>query len=305
MSLGQLGYYAGWFLRSKVGQKRPLVNTMLINFNCNLRCKHCSLVGNQDKLPSPFQISYGNAIKELKDYYQKGARILFFEGGEPTLWKDGDKDLRDLILEGRRIGYFVIGYTTNGTNVIYEDSDVISISLDGPKEVHDAIRGEGVFDTLMANLEKTKHPNIFANMVVMKYNMDKVRETAELVAMNKRIRGLMLNFITPPPYDLVLSLEEKRKVVEVAMELKHEDLPILNTTRALKDLLMEDFEKDCPNWVSAFVLPDCSVYYGCPLQNTASCKNCGFDAVREYRLIVKGNLSTIRQMSKRFAYSKQ
>jgi len=305
VSPGQLSYYAGWFLSSKVGKKKPLVNTMIINFNCNLKCKHCALSGNSEKLPSPSQIGYDDAVREMREHFEKGARILFFEGGEPTIWKSGGKGLRDLIFAGRQTGYYVIGYTTNGTNPIVEDSDVISVSLDGPKETHDLIRGEGVYDMLMANLEKTKHPNIFANMTVMRQNMDKLRETAEIVSKSKSIRGLMVNFITPPPYDIALSLDEKRKVVEEAIALRKEGYPILNTTKALKDLLKEDFSQDCPYWVSAFVLPDCSHHGGCPMHDTESCKHCGFDAVREYRLIIKGSPGTIRQMSKRFAYSKQ
>ena len=305
LNAGQMGFYAGWFLRSKVGNRRPLVNTMIINFNCNLRCKHCSISGNVDKIPSPSQIGWEDALKEMRDFYEKGARILFFEGGEPTLWQIEGKNLGDLIRAGKDVGYFVVGYTTNGTNPLFEEGDVISVSLDGPKEVHDSIRGQGVFDKLMSNLERTGHPNIFANMTVMQQNKGHVRSTAEIVKANAHIRGMMLNFITPPPQEIALSLEEKTKVVEEALRLKKDGYPLLNTTRSLKDLLKEDFGEECPHWVSAFVLPDCSHYYGCPMQNTTSCKQCGFDAVREYRLITKGNVGAIREMSRRFAYSRQ
>lgn len=305
LSVGQMGYYAGWFLKSKVGSKRPLVNTMLINFNCNLSCKHCSISGNAERLPSPSQIGWEDAIREMRDFFEKGARILFFEGGEPTLWRSDDKDLGALIRAGREIGYYVIGYTTNGTTQFFEESDVISVSLDGPKEVHDGIRGPGVFDKLMSNLENSDHPNIFANMTIMQQNKDAVRATAEMVKGHKHIRGLMLNFITPPPQEVALSLQEKSKVVEEALQLKKEGYPILNTSRALRELLKEDYGEECPHWVSAFVLPDCSHYHGCPMENTEACKQCGFDAVREYRLITKGNVGAIREMSKRFAYSKQ
>jgi hypothetical protein len=51
-------------------------------------------------------------------------------------------------------------------------------------------------------------------------------------------------------------------------------------------------------------MPDGSKFSGCPMRNTPSCKECGFDAVREYRLIVAGNIETVTKMSKRFALSK-
>jgi MoaA/NifB/PqqE/SkfB family radical SAM enzyme len=303
-TLRQYSYYASWFLKSKLGMKHPLVNTMIIHYACNLRCQHCSIAANTDKLPEEgSSMSFAAASREMQAEYDKGAKILFFEGGEPTIWKDGDRGLQDLIAEGRRIGYYVIGYTTNGTGRIFEESDVLSISLDGPKEVHDRIRGEGVYDKLMANLEMTDHPNIFANMVVMKPNLDRIRETAEVVRSNPHIRGLMLNFLTPPPYDIALSHDEKVQVVNEALQMRKQNLPILNTERALKELLIEDYSEKCPYWVSSFTLPDGSKHYGCPMQGTDSCKQCGFDAVREYRLILAANVETITKMSRRFALS--
>jgi MoaA/NifB/PqqE/SkfB family radical SAM enzyme len=297
-------YYAGWLFRSYLGNKRPLVNTIIIHYKCNLKCQHCSLVANQDSLPSPRSISFENASKDMQTMFDKGARILFFEGGEPTIWTDGDRDLSDLIAEGRRIGYNVIGYTTNGIGKIFDQSDVISVSLDGPREIHDLIRGPGVFDRLMDNLGKTKHTNIFANMVVTRTNLDHVRATAEVVANTPSVRGMMINFLTPPPYDISLTLEQKKKVVEMVRELKKEGLPIINSDKALRELLIEDYSKKCPYWVSSFTMPNGAKYHGCPMEGTESCKNCGFDAVREYRLITRGDVGTISKMS-RFALSKR
>lgn len=301
----QYSYYAGWFLRSKLGIKRPLVNTMIIHYACNLRCQHCAIAANADKLTDGNSMSFEAVSREMRAEYDKGAKILFFEGGEPTIWKDGGRGLSDLIAEGRRIGYYVIGYTTNGTGRIFEESDVLSVSLDGPREVHDRIRGPGVYDKMMANLEATEHPNIFANMVVMRQNFDRIKETAEIVKANPHIRGLMLNFLTPPPYDIALTREEKVQVVNDALQWRKQKLPILNTERALKELLIEDYSDKCPYWVSSFTLPDGSKYHGCPMQGTESCKQCGFDAVREYRLILAGNIETITKMSRRFALSKR
>jgi hypothetical protein len=157
----------------------------------------------------------------------------------------------------------------------------------------------------MANLERTDHPNIFANMVVMRQNLDRVRETAEVVKGNRHIRGLMLNFLTPPPYEIALTSEEKEQVVVDALKWRKQGLPILNTERALQELLITDYSDKCPYWVSSFTLPDGSKFNGCPMQGTASCKDCGFDAVREYRLILAANVQTITKMSRRFALSKR
>lgn len=304
-TLGQMAYYAGWFMRCKIGAKRPLVLTMVVTYQCNLDCDHCMIHDNLENIPPPHSFSYDNAVKEMRYFYDEGARILFFEGGEPTVWMDGDKRLPDLIRAGKDIGYFVTGYTTNGTGRIFEESDVISVSLDGPREIHDRIRGSGVFDKLWANLQEIHHRNVFANMVVTKTNVDYVRDTVELVEGNPNISGIMLNFLTPPPREIALSLEQKRDVVELALKLKREGAPILNTTKALEEMLIEDYEELCPKWMSAFVTPDGTKIYGCPFAGTDSCKECGFDAVREYRLVTRGSYQAITQMSRRFALSGQ
>ncbi|MFP4169907.1 MAG: radical SAM protein [Methanomassiliicoccales archaeon] len=302
-TLGQMAYYAGWFMKSKLGMKRPLVLTMVITYGCNLDCEHCQIRENLEGVPPPHSIGYEEAVREMRSFYDKGARILFFEGGEPTIWRDGDRDLSDLIRAGREIGYFVIGYTTNGTDPLFEEADVISVSLDGPKDVHDRIRAPGTFDSMLDNLEEIDHPNVFANMVVTKTNLDNVRETVELVSFEKHIRGIMINFLTPPPHDIALDTEEKERVVDLALKMRGEGLPVLNTEKALREMLIEDYEERCPFWVSAFVMPDGTQVYGCPMVHTESCKECGFNAVREYRLITKGSFRTINQMSRRFALS--
>ena len=114
--------------------KSPLVTTMIVHYRCNLKCQHCSISANSDKVTGPSSLTWDQASDDMKREFKNGARILFFEGGEPTLWSDWDRNFPDLIAEGRKIGYYVIGYTTNGIGDIYETSDVISISLDGPDQ---------------------------------------------------------------------------------------------------------------------------------------------------------------------------
>jgi len=277
---------------------------MIIHYGCNLKCKHCSLAGNEQYLPEKRSLSAVEMITEMREQRRNGARILYFEGGEPTLWKDGEHDLGTMIELGKAMGYFNIGYTTNGTNRFFTESDVISISLDGPREIHDHIRAKGVFDKLMSNLETLNHPSVFANFVIQKENMHTLRETTELVRDHPKIKGIIFNFITPPPYSEALNLDEKTRAVEEILQMKKEKMPILNSKRGLKLLLEEDFADKCPYFVSAFVLPDGSHAQGCPLQGTESCKHCGFDAVREYYLINRGNPFTILEMTRMFALSK-
>jgi Fe-coproporphyrin III synthase len=299
----QFLYYAMWFLRQKLGNKKPLVNTMVLHLACNLSCEHCEVGNQKTKMINAPSLSFLMAKEKMEDLYKRGARIAYFEGGEPTLWKDGDKNLSDLILLAKEIGYFTTGYTTNGCGTFFLESDVISISLDGPKEIHDKIRAPGTYQLLMKNLEKINHPAIFANMTITRSNVNYIAETVQIVEKNPKIKGIMLNFITPPPESLLIKPEEKEKAIQLILALKNQHAPILNTRTALKKLKQNDFSKKCPLWMSAFILPDGVEVFGCPMRSELSCQYCGFDAVREYSLIAQGYIPAILEISKMFAFS--
>ncbi len=300
--------YAKWWLLSKLGSKRPLVNTVGIHAGCNLRCRHCDIAKNLEKNPGVKSwLSYDEIVTDLRERFHQGARIAYFEGGETTIWKDGDKNLGDLIDAAKEIGYFNVGYTTNGTTgKIFTNSDVISVSLDGPRETHDYVRGEGTYDKLMETLANLEYDGpVYANMVLQKGNLDKIRETAEAVRANERLAGIIINFITPPPYDIMPDAREKAEAIEEIRRLKKEGYPILNSKRGLKLMAENDWEDRCPKFMSAFILPNGEHRMGCPSENTPSCKDCGYAAVREFYLISRGNPFTITEMSSIFAMGKK
>ena len=77
---------------------------------------------------------------------------------------------------------------------------------------------------MLENLGRTTHPNIFANMTISKDNKDVLKETAEIVDRTPQLRGLMVNFQTPPPAERT-SHGGKKAVVEEALRLKKEGFP--------------------------------------------------------------------------------
>ncbi|MDR0791228.1 MAG: radical SAM protein [Methanomassiliicoccaceae archaeon] len=298
--------YAKWWLKSMFGSKAPLVNTLIIHYGCNLRCKHCSIHSSGIEYSGKNKLSYDEIAEDLRLQFGKGARIAYFEGGETTMWEDDGKNLGDLIKTAKEAGYTNVGYTTNGTNRMFTESDIISVSLDGPREIHDAIRGEGVFDKLMDSIASVEFTGaIYANMVINKENMGHIEETARVVRDNGKLTGIIFNFITPPPYELSLTVDEKKEAIEKIRELKKSGYPILNSKKGLKLLAEEDWSKKCPYHVTVFIVPDGSHHNGCPMHDTPSCEKCGFAAVREYYLIKKGNPFTIAEMSSIFAMSKK
>lgn len=307
MAVGEFAGYAKWWMLSKCGRKSPLVVTIGIGYACNLRCRHCAIDSMLRANPGmKAKLTYDEIVAELRSRYSEGARIAYFEGGETTMWEDSGKDLGDLIDVAKDIGYYNVGYTTNcTTGRIFTNSDVISVSLDGPEAVHDRVRGDGVFGKVMKTLEGLEFSgSVYTNMVLQKGNLEYIRETADIVRDNPRLAGIVFNFITPPPYELLPSPEERSAAIEEIRALKSEGYPILNSKKGLDLLAEEDWEARCPKYLSAFLLPDGTRKNGCPSEGTESCRHCGYDAVREYHLIDRGSPSTVLEMFPVFARSK-
>ena len=105
-----------------------------------MACKHCTVY----QLKNPTIKTYGQIGAELEHSYRLGSRFVDFEGGEPTLWRDNDKDLNSLIRLAKKTGYYSTTITTNAQLPFTgSEADSIWVSLDGTGEFHDAIRGKG------------------------------------------------------------------------------------------------------------------------------------------------------------------
>lgn len=152
-------------------KKAPILGTVIVTDKCNLHCKHCS-VNNITAIVHPYE----QIRKEMQQLYDMGIRILFFCGGETFLWKDGERTLRDLVIEAKRIGFLIVNVVTNGTFPIdLPEADLILLSLDGDKERHNEIRGD-TYDTIMKNISSATDDNICFYMAVNQINKKCIRD---------------------------------------------------------------------------------------------------------------------------------
>jgi MoaA/NifB/PqqE/SkfB family radical SAM enzyme len=145
--------------------------TMELTHRCNLRCRMCSNFSNPET-PTPRGIQYARSeeltyeqLAEFVDEASALTSVFGLTGGEPTL----SPYCLEIIRHIKNKGLFC-GLTTNGTQlhrlaeeIVDSRLDWISISLDGPEQVHDEIRGvPGTFRRLMEGVEelqkfKNKH----------------------------------------------------------------------------------------------------------------------------------------------------
>jgi radical SAM protein with 4Fe4S-binding SPASM domain len=123
---------------------------------CTLKCIYCyisagEIIGDE--------LSTDEIIALLGDIIKLNPKKLVFTGGEPLLRGDiFDLANRFKSLDrNKRIGLYI---NTNGTLItrdiahkLIESFDEIRISLDGPEEINDALRGKGTFDRVMQAID--------------------------------------------------------------------------------------------------------------------------------------------------------
>lgn len=274
----QYFYLAQWFVRARFfGRKAPLQTVLFITDKCNLRCKHCSVYGSAGYR----QRTYDEIVSDLQFSYAQGSRFIDLEGGEPTLWKEGNRTINDLIDKARALGFFSITVTTNAQqDFSWIRPHSIWVSMDGVGKYHDSIRGEGTFARLEENIRRSGQKHICVNMVVNSLNYESLDAAMEYVRQNPAIEQISVNFHTPYPGTeyLMLPPEKKAELIDKVLTYKHKGYPIMNSYSGLRKMKQNalgqiSLGKEC--FVTNFIYPDGSrglcVGYG-----TEQCRQCGF-----------------------------
>lgn len=287
----EFAYFPIWYFENKIGKKeKPLQTVLFITDYCNLKCKHCSESGHSGTIMK----SYQQIREELEYSYRQGSRFVDFEGGEPTLWRDGDRRLNDLILLAKKIGFFSTTVTTNGQRPFdHLEADSIWVSLDGYKKYHDLIRGEGAFEKLHRNIASCHHPAVSVNMAINKMNYRSVPDVIRYATANPHIRSVSLNFHTPYPGTEHMSLdwETRVRVIDRIIRMKREGYAIMNSVSGLNCMKQHDFKKSC--WIANFILADGTRLSECPGRTAGICDRCGFSMAGEMNSLMKLRPDTV------------
>ena len=296
--LGKLAYLAQWQFRAWTGRRAPLQSVIFISDKCNLRCKHCSVYA----IDRPRTKTLQQIREELEDCYKAGSRFVDFEGGELYLWRDGDKDINDVIDTAHETGFWSVTITTNGQLPFNgSHADQIWVSMDGIGDKHDEIRGKGTFKRLEENIRKyaeegathtdraicgqgkdsCRKADVSVNMVINKLNYSCLEETLEYVKQSKYIKSISLNFHTPfsETEELFLEPETRNRLIDTIIKYKKRGYPIMNTYSGLKMMKMHDGVTACGNescWVTNFIFSDGSRSPKCMGYTHNVCDRCGF-----------------------------
>ena len=271
--------------------KKPILGTVIVTDRCNLHCKHCS-VNNITAIIHPYE----KIRSEMETLYRMGVRILFFCGGETFLWSDGDKTLRDLVIEAKAMGFLIVNVVTNGTYPLdLPEADLILLSLDGDRERHNAVRGD-TYDVIMENISHATSDNICFYMAINQINKDAVAHVCRTARETKNVRAVSFNFHTPYPdtRELALTREDKAACCETISRMMDEGCPVFNLRSAFPYLIDNRFPTPCHQCV---VIEDGRISTcGRCIDVPGLCEECGYFFVAEYTLLFSGKPRIILDM---------
>jgi len=255
----------GLFLETKImKRRRPLLIGFSLTNRCNQRCLYCHRWKNPGE-----ELSTEEIYRIIDDFADMGAQRVTYTGGEPLL----REDLGAIVSYTKSKGVFA-GVNSNGLLIpekIEElrDMDLLTLSLDGPEEVHDRQRGKGTFKAVLKALDVAKSEDIKTNIVCVLalYNLstiDQILETAQSYGAKVFFQpaSLVPGEIVPDK-NIVPPSDAYQETVKRIIEYKKKGLPVNNSVGGLKHLL--EYPKprtiSCSAWwIRCRIMPDGTLY---------------------------------------------
>ncbi len=189
--------------------------------HCNLHCKHCFVFREGNPNRPEGEMSSDRVLSELERLRDRhGIRFMMWMGGEPMLrWRTVAKGIS--LFRTNHI-------TTNGTVPLKDFGPDITyvISLDGPPEINDAVRGAGVFDRVMKNIDAI--PDDFSSDVVVQCVVHRenqhLLEELVLELRDGKAPGLTFSFYVPRAGEVSAraweNVEERERAIDIVFDLK-------------------------------------------------------------------------------------
>jgi len=210
--------------RAAHGCSPPDFLTISPGKTCNLRCVGC--YANSGPTPEKLDWAvFDRIVSEARDLW--GARFFVISGGEPFAYHDEGQGV--LELAGRHPDCFFVMYT-NGTLI----SDAVagqlaelgnlspSISVEGLRERTDARRGAGVFDKVLAAMERLRREKVFfgVSLTATRQNAEEIFSDAAVELFFEKMGALyawVFHYMPigrAPSLDLMMTPEQRVRLFE-------------------------------------------------------------------------------------------
>jgi MoaA/NifB/PqqE/SkfB family radical SAM enzyme len=151
---------------------------------CNLACRMCSVWKRREH-----GAEYEKVLSLLDEARTLGATCFGPWGAEPFI----REDLIDIMAYAESIGFQEINVVSNG--LLLNDRQrmdkleklrrlILTISIDGPRDVHDELRGKGAYKEAVEVLRELRRRGITCGVssVIMRQTLDRLTEIVDLAA---------------------------------------------------------------------------------------------------------------------------
>jgi MoaA/NifB/PqqE/SkfB family radical SAM enzyme len=180
----------------------PRFVTLKPTLRCNLRCDFCRFVANGDVFGKADWLSIED-WKRIIDEIAPFQPYICITGGEPTMYPQ----IAQLVAHIKDRGMTCV-LTTNGTmlahraeELLRNPPDIIILSIDGPRDVHDAVRMvDGTYDRAMKGVQVlhrlkeargSRLPYLVTNSAITGRTYE---NTVELIDVAKAFGAFAMNF---------------------------------------------------------------------------------------------------------------
>ena len=258
-----------------------------ITNHCNLSCTHCFIYrdGNPNQAPESIRLEMTDAgmLETLAGLRERhGIASMLWMGGEPLL-------KRRLLAKGVRL-FARNTITTNGIVPLVDFGPAVHyvVSLDGPEDLNDELRGKGTFRRVLRNLSRLAPDfgsTVQVQCVVTRRNQHRLEELIETLRQTP-VGWITFTFYVPRKNDASgnawdTNAERAGAVREVLRLKAHHGGFVRNSTRSLELMLppaCDAVTARCPAqdsvlplWLEDdhFATPFCC--YG----NDVDCSRCG------------------------------
>lgn len=179
------------------GKRIPVAVAWLITGRCNLNCQYCKW--KHERRTEELDTA---VVKDLIDQMkQAGVRLISFTGGEPLVRRDMGEIIRHVKGHG-----LVCKLNTNG--LLVEERlddlrplDLLQISVDGPPDVQDQLRGKGTSAKAARAIELAREAGIRVQLIAC-LTRDNVSRLDEVLDYGLELGvGFCFQLLTPKDLD--------------------------------------------------------------------------------------------------------
>lgn len=218
-----------------LGKRTPINVSISVTNMCNLRCSYCDIPYRKQREMTTEEIK-----KILDDLKELGCVRVGLWGGEPLV----RQDIGELVRYSKDKGFYTTlisnGYLVPQKINEIKDLDLLFLSLDGPKEIHDKNRKEGSFDAVIKAIKMARENHIplatitvltEENMNQINYVLQKAEELDFLCTFQLIYRG---SEFTEKEKETEI---DYRPVISKIIRMKKEGKPVASSYSYLRHLL--------------------------------------------------------------------